>query len=175
MSLYSLFFPRRKEAGESKKEVRMQNPRMTGISSITGKTVYIRHATESDMVDVEDYLKRHEQGERDLTQFDVVVAAEQGRLIGFGILERTHDGGAGCATIVEDGRRRGIGASIVRHLMEYAPMKTVYSAAGMHRYFTRLGFARTKTAQHEHPNIRARCMYRWQGNRGSSLAAYEKR
>jgi N-acetylglutamate synthase-like GNAT family acetyltransferase len=153
----------------------MPNPRVTGISSITGKTVYIRHATESDMVDVQDYLKRHKQEERDLTRSDVVVAAEEDRIIGFGILEKAHDNDAGCATIVEDGRRRGIGASIVRHLMEYAPMKTVYSAAGGRRYFTRLGFTRTKTAQPEHTNIAARSMCRWHGKRGLSLTAYEKR
>jgi len=152
----------------------MPNPRVTGISSITGKTVYIRHATESDLIDVQDYLKRRRQQERDLAQSDVVVAAEDDRLIGFGILEKTYDRSAGCATIVMDGRRRGIGASIVRHLIEYAPMKTIYGEAGMHRCFTGLGFRRTKLAQHEHANIAAEGMCRWQGKRGLPLAAYEK-
>ena len=153
----------------------MPNPRITGISSITGRTVYIRHATESDLVDVQSYLKRRRREESDLAQSDVVVAAEEDRIIGFGILEKTRDGNAGRATIVEDGRRRGIGASIVRHLLEYAPLRTVYTEAGMHRYFTSLGFTRTKTAQREHANIAAESICRWKGKRALSLTAYEKR
>jgi N-acetylglutamate synthase-like GNAT family acetyltransferase len=153
----------------------MPNPSVTGISSITGKTVYIRHATESDLVDVQAYLERREHGERDLAQSDVVVAAEDNRIIGFGVLEKTHDPNAGCATIVEDGRRRGIGVSIVRHLIEYAPMRTVYGEAGMHRYFTRLGFTRAKKTRHEHVNSAAESMCRRQRKRGLALAAYEKR
>ncbi|HXY55366.1 MAG TPA: GNAT family N-acetyltransferase [Nitrospirota bacterium] len=153
----------------------MPNPRVTGISIITGKTVYIRHATESDLVDVWSYLKRSRREERDLAKSDVVVAAEEDRIIGFGILEKTPDGNAGCATIVEDGRRRGIGASIVRHLIEYAPLRTVYTEAGMHRYFTSLGFTRTKTAQRKNAEIAAENICRWQGKRALSLAAYEKR
>ena len=154
----------------------MPNPRVTGISSITGKTVHIRHATESDRVDVEAYLKRRKMGERDLAQSDVVIAAENERIIGFAVLETMHDASAGCATVVEDGRRRGIGAPIIGHLIEYAPhMRTVYGEAGMHRYFTRLGFTRAGTAQRGHANFAADSMCRRPVKRGLSLAAYEKR
>ena len=152
----------------------MPNSRLTGISSITGKTVYIRHATEWDVVNIKDYLKRYGQKERDLTQSDVVVAAEEDRLIGFAILEKGRESDADCVTVIEDTRRRGIGAPIVRHLMEYAQVKTVYSPAGMPRYFTRLGFTRTKTAQRKHAGAAAH-VCRWQGKGGLSHVAYENR
>jgi len=152
----------------------MPNPRFTGISSITGKTVYIRHATEWDVVSIQDYLKQHGEEERDLRQSDVVVAAEGDRLIGFAILEKGRERDANCVTVTEDVRRRGIGAPIVRHLMEYAQVKTVYSSAVMNRYFTQLGFARAKTTKRKRAGAAAYSC-RWQGKRGLPLAAYEKR
>jgi N-acetylglutamate synthase-like GNAT family acetyltransferase len=151
----------------------MPNPQLTGISSITGKTVYIRHATEGDVVNIQDYLKRHRQEKCDLTQSDVVVAAEEHRIIGFAILRKDCDGDADCVTVIEDARRRGIGAPIVRHLLEYAQVRTVYSAAGVPRYFTELGYKRTKTAKRKHAGTTTQiCRGRWK--RGLSLAAYEK-
>ena len=152
----------------------MPNPRSTGISNITGKTVYIRHATEWDVVNIQDYLKRHGQEERDFRQSDVVVAAEEDRLIGFAILEKGRESNADCVTVIEDTRRRGIGAPIVRHLMEYAQVRPVYSAMSMPRYFTRLGFTRAKTTQRKRAGDAAYSC-RWQGKRGRSLAEYEKR
>jgi N-acetylglutamate synthase-like GNAT family acetyltransferase len=152
----------------------MSNPRFKGISGITGRTVYIRHATDWDVVNIQDYLKRRGQEERNLKQSDIVVAAEEDRLIGFAILEKGRDSDSDCVMVIEDARRRGIGAPIVRHLMEYAQVKSMYSAAGMHRYFTRLGFKRAKTRQDKHAGGTAHPC-RWQGKRGLSLAAYEKR
>ncbi|HUI67160.1 MAG TPA: GNAT family N-acetyltransferase [Nitrospirota bacterium] len=152
----------------------MLNPRFTGISSITGKTVYIRHATEWDVVNIQDYLKRHGQKERDFRQSDVVVAVEEDRLIGFALLEKGRDRDADCVTVIEDARRRGIGASIVRHLMEYAQVNTLYSSSSSPRYFTELGFRRAKTTQRKRTGA-AEYSCRWQGKSGLSLAAYEKR
>jgi N-acetylglutamate synthase-like GNAT family acetyltransferase len=116
----------------------MPDPRKTGISSITGKVVSIRHATTGDLVDVAEYLSRH-HADSDLSNAEVVVAAEDRRIIGFGILKKGND--AGCVSLFEDSRRRGIGSSIVKHLMEYAPVKRVY-AARYASYFTRHGLER---------------------------------
>jgi len=150
----------------------MTNPLMTGISNITGKTVYIRHATEADVVTVREYLKRRQKEDLDFTQAEVVVAAEEDRIIGFGILEKVDNSDAGCITIAEDGRRRGIGATIAEHLMEYAPMKTIYVVEGEPSYFTKLGFTKsTKT-----PRTRAvapKSVCRRDGSRPSP-AALEK-
>lgn len=118
----------------------MPDPRKTGISSITGKMVSIRHATDTDRVIVGEYLKQH-HSDSDLNDAEVVVAAEDQRIIGFGILKKEND--EGCVSLFEDSRRRGIGSTIVSHLMEYAPVKTVY-AARYASYFTRPGFMRVK-------------------------------
>jgi N-acetylglutamate synthase-like GNAT family acetyltransferase len=120
----------------------MSDPRKTGMSSITGKTVVIRHATETDRVRVEEYFKAHGNAD-DLGKADVVVAAEEGRIIGFGILKKEQD--AGCVSVFEDSRRKGIGSAIVKHLMEYEPLKKVYATRNV-SYFTRYGFVR-KTGQ----------------------------
>jgi len=153
----------------------MKNPRLTGISSITGKTVYIRHATESDVATVREYLKRHNHNTDgpDLMRSDVVVAAEEDRIIGFGILEKSDDTDAGCVTIAENNKRRGIGASIARHLMEYSPMKTIYVTGDEPGYFTDLGFTKSRVAPRKLAHAAGRSCRR----KASSLplAAYEKR
>ncbi len=128
----------------------MPNPKLTGISSITGKTVTIRHATESDMVFVEENLKKYRLDEDDLDASQFVVAAENGDIIGFGGLRKTVDiYDIGCVVVIEQGRRRGIGASIIRHLLEYAPVKTVYVVTDLVNYFKRLGFTEAKTKPKE--------------------------
>lgn len=119
----------------------MSDPRKTGISSITGKLVSIRHATDTDRVIVEEYLKQH-HSDSDLNDAEVVVAAENERIIGFGVLKKEDD--EGCVSVFEDSRRRGIGSTIVNHLMEYAPVQRVY-AARYASYFTRSGFTRAKS------------------------------
>jgi N-acetylglutamate synthase-like GNAT family acetyltransferase len=116
----------------------MSDPRKTGISSITDKSVVIRHATETDRVRVEEYFKRHGNA-ADLGTADLVVAAEEQRIIGFGILKKEND--AGCVSVFEDSRRKGIGSVIVKHLMEYGPLKRVYATRNV-SFFTRYGFAR---------------------------------
>ena len=152
----------------------MRSPQLTGNSSITGKTVYIRHATEWDVVNIQDYMKRHGQEERILRQSDVVVAVEDDHLIGFAMLEKGRDVNTDCVTVIEDARRCGIGAPIVRHLMEYAKSKIVYSATGMPQYFTRIGFTRMNAMRRQHAGTVAH-ICRWQEERGLSLVAYEKR
>jgi N-acetylglutamate synthase-like GNAT family acetyltransferase len=123
----------------------MPNPKLTGISSITGKTVTIRHATESDMVFVEESIKKHHLDADDLDPEQFVVAAENGDIIGFGRLRKNGDiYDIGCVVVIEQGRRRGIGASIVRHLIEYAPVSAVYVVTDLVDYFKRLGFTEAK-------------------------------
>jgi N-acetylglutamate synthase-like GNAT family acetyltransferase len=116
----------------------MTDPRKTGVSSITGKMVTIRHATSSDLVNVEEYLRMH-HADPGLGSAEVVVATEDRRIIGFGILKKDND--AGCISLFEDSRRKGIGSSIVKHLVEYTPLKKVY-ASRYASYFTHAGFTR---------------------------------
>jgi N-acetylglutamate synthase-like GNAT family acetyltransferase len=118
----------------------MPDPRKTGISSITGKIVTIRHATETDLINVGEYLKKNHT-DSELNNAEVVVAAEDSRIIGFGILKKTDS--EGCVSLFEDSRRKGIGSSIVKHLMEYASLKKVY-ATRYASFFTHWGFTRTR-------------------------------
>jgi N-acetylglutamate synthase-like GNAT family acetyltransferase len=119
----------------------MPDPRITGVSSISGKIVTIRHATTADVVVVEEYLKRH-HADSELDNAELVVAAEDRRIIGFGILKKKNE--EGCVSLFEDSRRKGIGSTIVKHLMEFAPVKKVY-AARYASYFTRSGMERGET------------------------------
>ena len=120
----------------------MSDPRRTGISGITGKYVTIRHATVSDRVDVEEYLMKHHSGS-DLRNAEVVVASEDRRIIGFGILKKENEGG--CVSLFEDSRRRGIGSTIVKHLMEHASVNRLY-ASRYASYFTHYDFLRSGKA-----------------------------
>jgi N-acetylglutamate synthase-like GNAT family acetyltransferase len=117
----------------------MSDPRKTGISGITGKLVTIRHATESDLVDLEEYLRRH-HADSDLQNAEVVVASEDRRIIGFGILKKENE--TGCVSLFEDSRRKGIGSTIVKHLREHAAVKRLYASRYI-SYFTRYGFLRS--------------------------------
>ena len=95
----------------------VNDPYRTGISGITGKMVYIRHATERDLTAIGEYLIRHRvpcvpEGA------DAVVAVEEDRMIGFGILQR--NGLTPCITSRELRRGSGLGPLIAGHMMEYA-------------------------------------------------------
>ncbi len=111
----------------------MSDPRVTGISSITGKMVSLRHANDMDRVIVEEYLKQS-SAESDLQNAEIVVAAENDRIIGFGILKKEND--AGCVSLFEDSRRRGIGTTILNHLVEFSAVGKVYASRYVN-YFAR--------------------------------------
>jgi hypothetical protein len=89
----------------------------TGISSITGKVVSIRHATERDLISIGEYIERHHVP-CSLEGAEAVVAVEEDRLIGFGILQR--DGLTPCITVRELRRRSGLGPLIAEHMMGHA-------------------------------------------------------
>lgn len=149
----------------------MANSKATGISKITGKTVYIRHASEWDMVILGERLTLHQKDVLNLEESDIVVAAEEERIIGFGVLEKAREG-VGCLTVKENSRGREIGPFIIRHLLEYAPMKTIYAASDKPGYFKKLGFTKVKSSSQEQAD-RADGLCRWNKS-GSSLVAYEE-
>jgi N-acetylglutamate synthase-like GNAT family acetyltransferase len=131
--------------------------------------VTIRHATETDRMRVEEYLTKH-GNMQGLAGSEVVIAAEDERIIGFGIMKKEQD--AGCVSLFEDSRRKGIGSSIVRHLLTYEPLKRVY-AAHYASYFTHSGFARAKR-QHaaRSRKVGARCRVPLMER--LAIAAYER-
>ena len=153
----------------------MANPKMTGISSITGKTVTIRHATETDMVFIAETLKKNRMDEDDLSHTQFVVAEENDDIIGFGRLRKTGDAyDIGCVFVVESGRKRGIGASIIRHLIEYAPVNSVYTVTDAKAYLRKLGFTEEKQTPKElRGALDVACNLK--GRTASVLMTYEKR
>jgi len=146
----------------------------TGISAITGKSVVIRHATESDMVFIEESLKKDGIAVIDLQAFQFVVAAENSDIIGFGGLRRKGDVcDIACAVVVEKRRNRGIGAAIVNHLIEYAPVDRVFVTTDFVEYFKELGFAETNRKPSELGcTLDVECSP--QGKRTPVLMVYEK-
>ena len=118
--------------------------------SLIGMTVTVRHATESDMVFIEENLRRHnfDAGNLDYRQF--VVAAENGGIVGFGRLTKTGEMYAiGCVVVIEEKRGRGVGSLIVRHLLEESPVKLVYIVTDLVDYFKGLGFVELKAGSKE--------------------------
>lgn len=80
--------------------------------------VSIRHATGRDLVDIGEYVRRHHKGTCALEGADAVVAVEEDRMIGFGILQRA--GVTPCITVRELRGGSGLGPLIAGHMMEYA-------------------------------------------------------
>lgn len=102
----------------------MANPKYTGISAITGRIVSVRHATERDLFLVQRDLKRRK--DELPAGAEIVVAVEDARLIAFCILRRSPGEDPEVRfTLYEDTKRRGIGARVVGHLLEHAPVKMV--------------------------------------------------
>jgi hypothetical protein len=79
--------------------------------------VSIRHATERDLIDIRAYLARH-RVPCALEGADAVIAVEQDRMIGFGIVQR--GGLTPCITVRDLRRGSGLGSLIAEHMMEHA-------------------------------------------------------
>jgi N-acetylglutamate synthase-like GNAT family acetyltransferase len=151
-----------------------RSPKETGISAITGKTVVIRHATESDLVFIEENMKKYGLNIIDLRAFQFVVAAENGDILGFGGLRREGDVcDIACVVAAEKHRNRGVGTAIIKHLIEYAPVDRVFVTTGLVDYFKELGFAETNRSPKE-----LGCVLDVEcgppGKRGPVLMVYEK-
>ena len=68
-----------------------KSPKDTGISSITGRIVKIRHATEADMGFIVENLKKYHLDTEDFNYSQFVVAMENGNPIGFARIKKTEE------------------------------------------------------------------------------------
>jgi len=126
------------------------SPKDTGISDITGKAVKVRHAIESDMAFIEAELKKNGIDTANLDNGEFVVATENGNITGFGRLRKTGKFyQIGCVVVVEKKRGRGIGALIIKHLLDFAQVDMVYVLTDLVDYFRRLGFVEMKEGSKE--------------------------
>lgn len=150
----------------------MKDPRVTGISSITGTVVSIRHASGLDREIIAEQLAGRANAEPGVAAADVVVAQEGDRYIGFGILDRSAvDEGTACLTLHENGRRRGIGRLVLQHLLDRAPVHAVVSGKEGARYLERAGFRRVRSSAGAR---RAIVSCQRQGKRRTPAAVYER-
>lgn len=122
----------------------MKNPRETGISGITGKVLYIRHASESERIDIADILKKRAGKSRDIPGADIVVASQEARLLGFAVLTKNAGGVSGRLNLHESGRHRGFIREVLRHLFDYSAVKHVAADRVSARYLRSMGFQRER-------------------------------
>jgi N-acetylglutamate synthase-like GNAT family acetyltransferase len=129
---------------------RKDSPRVTGMSDITGETVKIRHAIEADMAFIEEELGKSGIDAETLDYGEFVVATEEGNIVGFGRLRKTGKFyQIGCVAVVEERRSRGIGALIVKHLLDFAQVDMVYVLTDLVDYFKKMGFVEMKEGSKE--------------------------
>jgi N-acetylglutamate synthase-like GNAT family acetyltransferase len=122
----------------------------TGMSGNPGKAVKVRDAIESDMAFIEAELKKNniDAGTPDCREF--VVATENGNISGFGRLRKTGKVyQIGCVVVVEKKRGLGMGALIIKHLLDRAEVDVVYVLTDLVDYFRKLGFVEMKEGSKE--------------------------
>jgi predicted DCC family thiol-disulfide oxidoreductase YuxK/N-acetylglutamate synthase-like GNAT family acetyltransferase len=108
------------------------------------------------MIVLGEHLTQHQKDALNLTPSEIVVAAEEDYIIGFGILEKARDD-TGCLRVEENARRHEIGAFVVRHLLDYAPMKTIYVASDKPGYFRKLNYSKKERYRGSSKTIQATC------------------
>jgi len=149
-------------------------PKATGISGITGKIVKVRHATESDMGFIMENLEKYNLDMENVHYNQFVVAMENGNPIGFGRLKKTREAyEIGCVVIIEERRNQGIGSLIIKHLIDFSPVKMVYVITDLVDYFKKLGFVEAKEESKELMSALDRAC-RIEGKANTVLMAYKK-
>jgi hypothetical protein len=123
----------------------MRNPRETGISSITGKMLIIKHASESEQIDVADIMKKRAGESLELSRDDIVIASLGERLLGYAALMRDAPERDGGYLSLSDGRlQRGITRQMLRHLFAYSEVKDVSADRVAARHLIAMGFKRKR-------------------------------
>jgi len=117
---------------------------------MTMPNYHIRSATEADLPFIRETVARLRLDNEDLRVEQFIVVEEGGRTVAFGRIKpyrRTFE--LGCVAVVEDRRKQGIGALVVRELVRRFPQRRVYVTTDVPEYFQRLGFARTRALPRE--------------------------
>lgn len=103
----------------------MLTSQRTGISSITGKTLLVRHATDSDKVLAAEFLKRHRKTYDLSGSENIVVARQEDRILGVGLLQKAGD--SDCIIVLEDRGKHGLHNAIMSQLTQDAPSTAKYA------------------------------------------------
>lgn len=123
----------------------MRDPRVTGISVITGKVVTIRHATGTDREIAAQKLARRSVARSELAKADIVVAAEGDKRIGFAVLDPPDEGGTACLHLVVSRKRRSMSGPLLEHLLAWSGVRSVRAEPGTVRCLDRAGFRRVRS------------------------------
>jgi N-acetylglutamate synthase-like GNAT family acetyltransferase len=149
-------------------------PKGTGISDITGKIVKVRHATEADMGFIVEYSKKHGLDAENLSYKQFVVALENGYPVGFGRLKKTGEAcEIGCVVVMDEKKNQGVDSLIIKHLIDFSPLKTVYVISDLVDYFKKLGFIEAKGESKELMNSLDKAC-RIGGKQNAILMVYRK-
>ena len=135
----------------------MKKTRNTGISSITGKVLYIRHATESERIDIAEILKKRTGKSPDILGADIVVASQESRPLGFAVLTKNAGGLSGCLDLYESGRHRGFGREMLRHLFDYSTVRQVAADRATARHLLGMGFQLNRDSARKSVVLRNTC------------------
>jgi len=149
-------------------------PKETGISDITGKIVKVRHATEADMGFIVEYSKKYGLEGENLSYNQFVVAMENGFPVGFGRLKKTGEAyEIGCVVVMDEKKNQGVDSLIIKHLIDFSPVKTVYVISDLVDYFKKLGFVEAKGESKELINSLDKAC-RIGGKQNAVLMVYKK-
>ncbi len=87
-------------------------------SRIDGKLISIRHAVEGDLLYIQTTLKESGSPSEPRDYSEYVVAEQEGKLLGFGIVT-VGDNGMGVFTVYVDSAYGFLAEEITKHLSEY--------------------------------------------------------
>jgi hypothetical protein len=135
----------------------MRKSRDTGISGITGKVLYIRHATESERIDISGILMKQAGKSRDISGADIVVASQESRPLGFAVLTKNAGGLSGCLDLYESGRHRGFSREVLRHLFDYSTVRHVAADRAGARHLRGMGFQLDRDSARKSVVLRNTC------------------
>jgi uncharacterized protein YrrD len=144
----------------------MRNPRETGISSITGMMLTIRHANESEGIDVADIIKRRRGETLDISKDEIVIASQGDQMLGFAVLKKDARENGGCLSLSDGRLQRGISREMLRHLFDYSSVKNVSADRVAARHLIAMGFKRKRGSvrNKEGSVLRNSCVGRGRGS-----------
>lgn len=112
--------------------------------------VRLRAAKESDMSSIRTYIKRFQLDDENMGFEQFIVAEKRSGIVGFGRIkhyESCYE--LACVGVLEPYRNQGIGAVIVKKLMEVFPDNEIWVTTDVPKYFERFGFELAKDAPQE--------------------------
>jgi hypothetical protein len=102
----------------------------------------IRHANESERIDVADIMKKRAGETLDLSTDDIVIASQGDELLGFAVLKTDARGMGGCLSLSGGRLHRGIGREVLRHLFDHSAARYIYADRIAAQHLLGLGFKR---------------------------------